>query len=210
MPRLWDPIVPDETPLPRARRNRAYSATDSSNVNTGAAEQPVDHADPASSSLRSGLGSFAWAAIVVLGCAIVTGVAYRHMHLRTCTAVLDGDTFAIRRGNARQLVQLAGADAPEIHKNEPFALESRQFLEDMILHKHVWLEYLDSGDKTDYKNRLLCWVWVDGKNLNYELVARGLARISGAAEGADRTILSMLEDDAKASERGMWAAPHTP
>ena len=56
--------------------------------------------------------------------------------------------------------QLAGADAPEIHKNEAFAQVSRAYLEERLQGKRVWLDFLDAGDPLDYKHRLLCWAWV--------------------------------------------------
>ena len=144
-----------------------------------------------------------FAALVVVTIALIIWLAYYHSHTYVVESVLDGDTFIAARGGQRFKVQLAGADAPEIHKNEPYAQAARAYLAKQIHGRKVWLEFLDSSRKQDYKFRLLCWAWVDGENISYMLVGKGYARFSGAAESEQRRILTLLQADAKEHHRGL-------
>ena len=159
-----------------------------------------------SGSRRRRLKPLCTAAVVVAGCAAALSLAHRHHHVYVVETVLDGDTFGITFRGEGRLVQLAGADAPEIHKGEPFAHVAREYLEARIAGKKVWLDFLDSGDKLDYKHRLLCWAWLDGENISATLITEGYARFSGAAERQDRDALVELEHAARQASRGMWSA----
>ncbi len=147
---------------------------------------------------------FAGLVVAVIG--MIVWLSWYHKHTYFVEAVRDGDTLVVSKWGRKFLVQLAGADAPEIHKNEPFAGAARIYLVNRVLGRKIWLDDLDTSRKLDYKERLLCWAWIDGENISYLLVAGGYARFSGAAEGADRTILSMLQADAKEHRRGLWSA----
>ncbi len=142
----------------------------------------------------------------VLVIALIVWLTYYHSHTYVVQSVLDGDTFIVTKWRQQLKIQLAGADAPEIHKNEPYAWQAQVYLEKRIRGRKIRLEFLDTARKLDYKNRMLCWAWVDGDNLSYMLVAKGLAKFSGAAEGDARTILAMLQSDAKQNGRGLWSA----
>ncbi len=137
---------------------------------------------------------------------LIVWLVYYHSHTYVVEAVLDGDTLIVSKWGRQFTVQLAGADAPEIHKNEPFSEGARFYLKEQLLGRQIWLDFLDTGRKLDYKRRMLCWAWIDGENISYTLVARGLARFSGAAESDHRTVLTMLENDARANRRGLWSA----
>lgn len=97
-----------------------------------------------------------FATLVVVSIALIIWLAYYHSHTYVVESVLDGDTFSATRGGQRFKVQLAGADAPEIHKNEPYAQAARAYLAKQIHGRKVWLESLNSSRKQDYKFRLLC------------------------------------------------------
>lgn len=117
---------------------------------------------------------------------------------------MDGDTFVVDYHGTPREVQLAGADAPELHKDEPLADVALKYLREKLEHQRVWLEFLDDGDKLDYKHRLLCWVWVGEVNINYLMVGQGYARFSGAAEDEPREVLLLLEEEARQMRRGLW------
>ncbi len=142
--------------------------------------------------------------VAVIG--LIVSLVYYQSHTYVVEAVLDGDTLIVSKWGGQFKVQLAGADAPEIHKNEPFSEGARFYLKEQLLGRKIWLDFLDTGRKLDYKRRMLCWAWIDGENISYALVARGLARFSGAAERDHRTILTMLENDARENRRGLWSA----
>ncbi len=154
---------------------------------------------------NSNLLDLRFAALVVVTITLIIGLAYYLSHTYVVESVLDGDTFIATRGGQRFEVQLAGADAPEIHKNEPYAEAARTYLSEQIHGRKVWLEFLDGSRKQDYKFRLLCWAWVDGENVSYTLVGKGYARFSGAAESERRRILTLLQADARENRRGLWS-----
>lgn len=83
--------------------------------------------------------------------------------------VIDGDTIVINGTSVR----LLGINSPE--RGEDYYLEAKTFLEDLILNKSVELECLkECEDKYD---RLLKYVFIDGKNVNLELVENGFANV---------------------------------
>ncbi|MCH8852594.1 MAG: thermonuclease family protein [Planctomycetes bacterium] len=161
---------------------------------------------PASGWHKYNLLDLRFAGMVVAVIGLIVWLSWYHKHTYFVEAVQDGDTIVVSKWGRKFLVQLAGADAPEIHKNEPFAEAARTYLVDRLLGRKIWLDDLDSSRKLDYKDRLLCWAWIDGENISYMLVGEGYAKFSGTAEGDQRTILSMLEADAKEHRRGLWSA----
>ena len=84
------------------------------------------------------------------------------------TKVIDGDTIVVEGGYH---VRLLGIDTDE--KNHPCYKAAKSRLENLILDKVVRLE----RDKTDIDKygRCLRYVFLDGKNINLELVKEGLA-----------------------------------
>ncbi len=82
--------------------------------------------------------------------------------------VIDGDTIVINEGKR---VRLLGINAPE--RGEDYYREAKIFLESRILNKTIKLEF--GKDKHDRYNRLLAYIHSGGKNINLELVRRGLA-----------------------------------
>jgi len=148
------------------------------------------------------------AGVAVVVALSLGGLWYRAGHVYRVDEVIDGDTLRIQYHGTARLVQLAGADAPEMHKGpagQPLADAATQYLTDRVLHKSVWIEFEDPGVPEDDKGRLVCWVWRGAENLSYSLIARGLARSCGTAEGKRRTILAALEQEARIRQRGVWA-----
>lgn len=143
--------------------------------------------------------------IVSVPSLIYLGVRTRHVY--TVIDVSDGDTFCIQKADGIQVVQLGGADAPELHKDEPFAQQARYYLMDRLLHRRVRLETVDPARPYDHENRWVCWVWIGSENLSHTLVHHGLARFSDDAEGTQRSELLRLESVARTAGLGMWMRP---
>ncbi len=183
------------------------AATDIEDMVQSDAAQTTPTDTPAASRWkRLNLLDLRFAGLVVAVIGLIVWLVYYHSHTYIVESVLDGDTLIVSRWGERFKVQLAGADAPEIHKNEPLSEGARFYLKEQLLGRKIWLDFLDTGRKLDYKRRMLCWAWIDGENISYALVARGLARFSGAAESDHREVLTMLENDAREARRGLWAA----
>lgn len=126
---------------------------------------------------------------------------------------LDGDKFKVRIGEEIHIVNLIGADAPELTKGEYgecYAIESANYVTKLLpIGSTVWLE-ADERDK-DGKDRLLRYAWLertDGKRpfmLNQRLVQQGYA--SYKADDDNSKYDSRLADsevDAKEAGKGLW------
>lgn len=90
----------------------------------------------------------------------------------TVSRIIDGDTVELVGG---KVVRFVGANAPEV--NQPSHDEALEFTKKMVLGKKVTLEY-EKGYEQDKFDRLLAYVFVNGKNMSVELVKAGLAKVS--------------------------------
>ena len=79
--------------------------------------------------------------------------------------VIDGDTI-VSNGSS---IRLLGINSPE--KGELYSFESTEFLENMVLNKNV--EIRITGKDRYYRD--LAYVFIDGENVNLELVKNGFA-----------------------------------
>jgi len=84
--------------------------------------------------------------------------------------VIDGDTIIILlNGNIQERIRLADIDAPET--GQEYSEQSRLYLSEMVAGKAVQIEY----EERDIYGRILGTIFVDGKNVNEEMVHAGLA-----------------------------------
>lgn len=84
--------------------------------------------------------------------------------------ISDGDTITILTQEKQQVkVRLYGIDAPE--KKQPYGQKSKQFLSNLIAGRSV--EIQEKG-KDRYK-RVLGIVYLDGQDINAQMVANGYA-----------------------------------
>jgi endonuclease YncB( thermonuclease family) len=114
--------------------------------------------------------------------------------------VSDGDTIKVLHNGKAEKIRLHGIDCPE--KSQPFGTKAKQFTSSFVFGKTVTVQ--EHGmDK--YGRTLGDVLLPDGRNLNRELVAAGLAwwyrKYSKDAS------LGRLEADARVSRRGLWADP---
>ena len=83
--------------------------------------------------------------------------------------IVDGDTVIIN-GNSTRLL---GINTPE--RGEIYYEEAKLFLENLILNQTVELKF--GKDKIDKYKRKLAWIFLNGKNINFELVRNGWANV---------------------------------
>ncbi|BAW31110.1 MAG TPA: thermonuclease family protein [Methanothermobacter sp.] len=88
-----------------------------------------------------------------------------------CYHVVDGDTIDVE-GIGR--IRFVGVNTPE--RGQPGYQEAKDFVEEMCLGKTVYLD-IDDAKKYDKYGRILAIVYVNGINLNAELLKRGYAEI---------------------------------
>lgn len=83
--------------------------------------------------------------------------------------VIDGDGIkAVRDGRAIE-IRLNGIDCPEYR--QPYGQEARKFLRNQIFARKVRID----ATGIDKYNRTLAWIYSGERNINLELVKRGLA-----------------------------------
>jgi micrococcal nuclease len=92
--------------------------------------------------------------------------------------VVDGDTVRVRLdGGGRETVRLIGIDTPETVKPgapvERCGPEASRFAKRLLTGRRVRLE--PGVEERDRYGRLLAYVFLDGRMVNEQLVARGLA-----------------------------------
>lgn len=88
-----------------------------------------------------------------------------------CDYVVDGDTLDVS-GVGR--VRLVGVDTPE--RGQPGYENATVFVKSKCLGKTVYLDIDDKENKDKY-GRILAIVYVDGYNINQELLKRGYAEV---------------------------------
>ena len=81
--------------------------------------------------------------------------------------IIDGDTIEINGSSVR----LLGMNTPE--RNQRYYLESKEFLEKLVLNKTVRLE--SGKEEYDRYGRILAYLYINMENVNLKLVEEGLA-----------------------------------
>ena len=113
--------------------------------------------------------------------------------------VSDGDTVHLLVGNEKSKIRLDRIDAPE--SKQEYGKEAAKYLADLILGKTVTVVY----DKNDRYGRMLGIIFMDGLEINLEMVATGNA---WHYRQFDKTIAYCdAERMAREKELGLWANP---
>lgn len=113
--------------------------------------------------------------------------------------IQDGDTITVLRGAQQVRIRLYGIDCPE--RGQPFYRRAREFTASQVFGKTVTVEVIEQ----DRYGRLVARVYTpEGVELNKELVRAGLAW--WYQRYAPHEIeLARLEEEARASRRGLWS-----
>jgi micrococcal nuclease len=123
--------------------------------------------------------------------------------------VYDGDTIKAERAGEVIYIMLVGIDAPEIStktnpSGQPFAEAAKAYLSDRINDRLVEIKGHGTGPDR-YKN-ILGEVYLDGKNINLEMVSNGFAEACkhDLPSGFEVTPYVKAEENARSQKRGMW------
>ena len=120
--------------------------------------------------------------------------------------VFDGDSILVSDMNLTLSVRLVGIDAPELgykaKKGQPFSRQSKNYLEKRINNRKIRLKLYG----TDQYNRQLAEVFVDGQNINLEIIKKGLAEVyrGRKPEKLNNKIYLKSEAIAKKAKKGIW------
>jgi len=115
--------------------------------------------------------------------------------------VSDGDTLKLSDGKT---FRLYGVNAPEV--KEPYFEEAKVFTENLVLNKEISSEQ-EENYKEDKFRRTLGYIFVNGVNLNIELVRNGLARVVFYEKRAKikyQDELLSAEKEAREKKVGVW------
>ena len=135
-------------------------------------------------------------AFVLIILAISTHATNRY---GTVERVVDGDTIVFKAGDAKtQRVRLADIGTPEL--DQPWGGEAKAALKGWAENRRAQIRIVD----TDRYGRLVATLWIDGKNINRRLVAKGHAWVYRRYL-RDRALLR-LEENAKANGLGLWSS----
>jgi endonuclease YncB( thermonuclease family) len=138
---------------------------------------------------------------VVLAAVLLVASAYAETIAGKVVSVSDGDTVTVLQEKTEIKIRLHGIDSPE--KNQDFGQAARKLTADLCFGEVVTVHVTD----TDRYGRKVGLVLLeDGRVLNHELVAAGLAHWY-AQYAPDDLALERLQADAKAAKRGLWSRP---
>lgn len=125
--------------------------------------------------------------------------------------IVDGDTLVLNNGTE---VRLVGIQAPKLplgrrnFKKWPLADDAKAALAALTLGRRLRLSYLNVP--IDRHGRLLAYLFDDdGRWIQHELLARGMARVYSFRDNRGRaTELLSVEATARAARLGIWSHPY--
>ena len=147
--------------------------------------------------------------ILVISFLISTNLVYAKEKVEFVKCV-DGDTFRVMINGEEHLVRMLAVDTPELAKNgkkaEYYAYDAKEYTCNKITNaKMIELEYDPKSDKVDKYDRVLAWVYVDGKLLQEDLVRNGYAKVAYLYDDYKYIdILKEKQELASAKEIGIW------
>ena len=120
----------------------------------------------------------------------------------------DGDSIIVSGNSDKITIRLVGIDAPETSKkkhkpDQPFSQKLTKYLAGLVLNKSVDVKSYG----TDRYGRTLAVVFVDGKNVNLEMIKAGLAEVyrGPPAKGLELEPYWKAEKEAREAGREMWS-----
>jgi len=122
--------------------------------------------------------------------------------------VIDGDTIRVRdRNEKRMIIRLVGIDAPEASSSknsqgQPFSQQATKHLAGLVLGRSVIIKYFGE----DRYGRVLGEVFVDGENVNLQMVKDGLAEVYQGPPAFKQNLepYNHAQYEARQSKKGVW------
>ncbi len=121
--------------------------------------------------------------------------------------VADGDTITfLDSAHLQHKIRLSGIDAPE--KGQAFGNASRKHMAELTYSKHAKADCY----KVDRYKRLVCTVYVDGKDVGLAQLDAGLAwwylKFADEQSPQERLEYEMAETKAAIDRKGLWSDPN--
>lgn len=123
--------------------------------------------------------------------------------------VVDGDTIIVEMDGANERIRLIGIDSPEsVHpdedRNTEYGRIAAEFTANQLEGKTVTLEF--DVEERDQYDRILAYVYLDGKMFNKILLEEGHAKVTTYPPNvryADSFVA--LQKQAQKNRKGIWA-----
>ena len=152
----------------------------------------------------NGLIKIAWITLLLIGLSFPSA-SFAGQY--KCTRVVDGDTITVVDNGNQMTIRLVGIDAPELPKKkhligQPFCMKAKEHLANLVLNKVVYIKFYGQ----DRSGQLLGEVFVNGVNINLEMIYAGLAEVYRGmpARNLEITVYRDAERKAKESVQGIW------
>lgn len=131
-----------------------------------------------------------------MGLLLFASICQAASYRATVTEVVDGDTVKVKISGKEETFELAHIDCPEL--SQPYGAEAAKYVRKRISSKEIYLttKYKELG--TTYAEVII----PGGRNLNFELVGKGLA---WASKDNPSDIANKLQKRATKSKTGLWA-----
>ncbi len=120
--------------------------------------------------------------------------------------VFDGDTVKVTGLDLTFTIRMAGIDSPEIgydgRPSQPYCRRAKNYLEGLLSGKKVEIKSHGTGGY----NRQLGEVFLDGVNINLEMIKAGLAEVyqGRLPKGLDAKAYNDAQTKARKNRKGMW------
>jgi endonuclease YncB( thermonuclease family) len=114
-------------------------------------------------------------------------------------AIADGDTVTVLMNNAQYKLRLAEIDTPE--RAQPYGSKAKEVLSGLVFGKTVVAKVQD----IDRYGRYVARIYVGDVDVSREMVRQGAAWVY-RQYSKDKSLL-VVEAEAKAASRGLWALP---
>jgi len=150
------------------------------------------------------IGALSAAVLLLPGCpagsefAPTSGAESRILDGRV-VGITDGDTLTLLVDREQIRIRLAQIDAPE--SDQPYGKNAKAALSALAFGKQARVEVVD----IDRYGRTVGEVFVDGIDVNYEMVREGHAW--AYTKYSHTTEIIELENGARAAKKGLWALP---
>lgn len=117
--------------------------------------------------------------------------------------VFDGDTFEIKPINSEETIRirLYGVDAPE--RGQEYGGIAQYLMQEKLLKLKTPIDVRLMN--SSHKDRQIAMVWINGKNLNLDLVKNGLAWKSLGDQDEYATSFIDAQIDAQVNKNGLWS-----
>jgi len=118
--------------------------------------------------------------------------------------IIDGDTVEALFEKQTLKIRLAYIDCPEKRGRQPFGNSARKAVSELCFGQNITVEW--SGEKDRY-GRYIAVLWNEkGKNVNKEMVKRGMAW--HFKKYSNDNSYDLLERLARKNKTGLWADPN--